>query len=72
MDQNYIKETIRSIMIKEMPDIEIRKLKKVIKILDRSLHDQIMKFHKFQNEELQKELLIKEIRLRKLEQRIDD
>ncbi len=64
---DYIKKTIRQVLKSN----KISRPKLVNDLCD-SLKEEIMKFHKYQNEQLTKALLIKQTRINKLESRIDN
>lgn len=66
MDTDYIEETIR----KELIDNGIKKKGLAVKISE-SIKKEIFKFHEYQNKCLMNDLLTKQIRIDKLEQRID-
>lgn len=70
MDEDYIKTSINEYLNMELGStIDLKYLKKISEGLHDLLKDKILEFHRFQNRELTKELLNKEIRLRKLESR---
>ena len=66
MDHDYMEQTISNVL--ENNGIKDKKLANEITL---SIKEDILKFHRFQNNELMKELLIKQTRIQKLEQRID-
>tara|TARA_B100001250_G_C19635008_1_gene715537 strand:- start:501 stop:761 length:261 start_codon:yes stop_codon:yes gene_type:complete len=66
MDQDYMKETIAKVLSEN----NINK-KGLAEKITNSIKKDILRFHKFQNGELTRELLIKQTRIEKLESRID-
>jgi len=66
MDTDYMEKTIYNVLVDNGIDD-----KKLANEISSNIKDDILKFHKFQNDELMKELLNKQIRIDALEKRID-
>ena len=66
MDHDYMKETIARVL----KENDIKK-KGLAQAITKSIKADILRFHEFQNKELTRELLIKSVRINKLESRIN-